>query len=122
MSYEVEDKISKKRFYRLIGGHIEYGEYSKDALEREFKEEVGQDIKIIKKLEVFENLFFYKGEAQHEFVSLFLVEFINKEVYSMKDIVGVEKSVQAFIANWQLISDFRIGKKKIYPPQILKYV
>lgn len=38
------DKIKKEIFYRCIGGGIEFLEKSKDALKREFKEELGIDI------------------------------------------------------------------------------
>ena len=75
LCYHVKDKISKDIFFRLIGGHIDFGESADLALEREFKEEVNQDIKIIEKLDVFENIYFYNGNNCHEFVSLFLVDF-----------------------------------------------
>ena len=57
--YEVNDKVKKKSFFRLIGGHVEFGESASDTLIREFKEEIDQEIKIVQKLEVFENIFIY---------------------------------------------------------------
>ena len=46
LTYKVQDKISSDSFYRLIGGHIEFGEHAKNALKREFQEEINQEIKI----------------------------------------------------------------------------
>ena len=42
--YERKDEISKEIFFRLVGGCIEFGETSKDALIREFQEELSLDI------------------------------------------------------------------------------
>ena len=79
--YKVIDSFDNKSFYRLIGGHIEFGEPASSALKREFKEEVDQDIEIVSHLESFENIFFYKGKTKHEFLSLFKVKFIDKSIY-----------------------------------------
>ena len=68
--YQVTDHVSNNSFFRLIGGHIEFGETAIEALKREFKEETDQEIININSIGVFENIFFYKGEEQHEFVSL----------------------------------------------------
>ena len=38
LAYEVEDEVKKKSFFRLIGGHIEFGESASEALKREFEE------------------------------------------------------------------------------------
>ena len=51
--YKVEDKVKKKSFYRLIGGHIEFGESASNALKREFKEEIGEEIQIVQKLVLY---------------------------------------------------------------------
>ena len=38
------DKVKNKTFYRALGGGIEFTETSKDAIIREFKEEINADI------------------------------------------------------------------------------
>ena len=40
------DKVKKQTFYRALGGGIEFGETSKDAVKREFQEEIHADIKV----------------------------------------------------------------------------
>ena len=54
--YERTDDISKDKFYRLVGGCIEFGELSKDALKREFHEELSLEIINCKLLSIFESL------------------------------------------------------------------
>ena len=120
--YSVEDQIRKKTFFRLIGGHIDFGEEASDALIREFKEEINEDIKIVEQLDVFENLFFYKEGKQHEFVSLFKIEFCNKKMYSKKDIIGNEGPDRCYKANWISIDEFKNKNKVLYPPNIVRYL
>ena len=118
--YKVQDKVKKKSFFRLIGGHIEFGESASDALKREFKEEIDEDIEIIQKLKVFENMFTYKGRDQHEFVSLFEVKFISKKPYEENIIIGHEGPHRTFKARWIDVSDFDGVQKVLYPPEVLE--
>ena len=120
--YEVEDKVKKKTFFRLIGGHIEFGESASAALKREIKEEIDEEIEIIQKLKVFENIFTYKGRSQHEFVSLFEVRFLNKNPYSKNIITGHEGPHRTFKAKWIDVSDFDGIQKVLYPPEVLDYL
>ena len=120
--YKVIDSFDNKSFYRLIGGHIEFGEPASSALKREFKEEVGQDIEIVSHLESFENIFFYKGKTKHEFLSLFKVEFIDKSIYDKDKIVGIEGPDRTFVAKWIPLIEFTENRKYLYPPKVLDYL
>ncbi len=40
------DKIKDQKFYRCLGGGIEFLETSQEALKREYKEELGIDVNI----------------------------------------------------------------------------
>ena len=122
LTYQVIDKISHNSFFRLFGGHIEFGESAVDALKREFKEEINEDIMNINSLGVFENIFFYNGKDQHEFVSLFSCDFVNKEVYNKKEIIGHEGPHRTLNASWISIDQFKSNKKILYPDQILNYI
>ncbi len=117
--YKVVDKVSNKSFYRSIGGHVEFGEDSAQTLRREFKEEINRDILITKKLGIYENIFSYKGEKSHEYVSLYMVEFEDQSVYDMKEIVGNEGPFRQFIASWIPINKFLNNEEIIFPEQTL---
>ena len=122
LAYSVKDTVSEDVFYRLIGGHIEFGEKAEIALKREFKEEIDKDINIIKKIDVFENLYFYNGHHCHEFVSLFLAEFVDDRMYDIDSITGNEGPLRTYEAYWVPVEEFENNDKVLYPPEILKYL
>lgn len=113
------DKVKKQTFYRALGGGIEFGETSKDAVKREFQEEIHADIKVGELLGVTENIFTYQGKTGHEIVFLYSIEIPNdnfKNDYEINDEVGKYNAV------WVDIDDFKSGKKIIYPEGFLKYI
>lgn len=56
------DKVKNETFYRSIGGGIGFLENSKDALKREFREELNIDINVGEFLGISENIFTYNGK------------------------------------------------------------
>ncbi len=56
------DKVKNETFYRCLGGGIEFLEKSKEALKREFLEEINIDISVKDFLEISENIFTYQGK------------------------------------------------------------
>lgn len=72
------DKVKNKTFYRALGGGIEFTETSKDAIIREFKEEINADIIVHNLLGVSENIFTYKGNYGHEIVFTYSIEIPEK--------------------------------------------
>ena len=80
--FEAKDKVNNKAFYRALGGGIEFGETSEEALVREFKEEINADIKVGQLLKVFENIFTYEGVNMHEIIFLYSAEFTDKSWYT----------------------------------------
>ena len=119
--YERKDEISKEKFFRLIGGCIEFGEPSKEALTREFQEELSLDIVNIQLLGIFESIFTFNNKQMHEIVYLYNSQFKAKEIYSKKSIRGYEGE-RKFDAIWVPRVDFINKKEIIYPEKILKYL
>ncbi|RPJ49330.1 MAG: NUDIX domain-containing protein [Chloroflexi bacterium] len=60
--------------YAIPGGHVSFGETSQDALAREFKEETGADIRLIRLFCVGENFFPWGEQRCHQIHLYFLVE------------------------------------------------
>ena len=113
------DKSKKQEFYRGLGGGIEFLEKSKDALKREFKEEINIEIEIGKFLGISENIFNYKGKDAHELI-LFYEAYINDEDYQQEyDLVDDDSESEAI---WVDIDKFKNKELILYPEQIFKYL
>ena len=119
--YEREDEISKESFFRLVGGCIEFGENSREALKREFQEELSLDIINIQLLGIFESIFIFNNKKMHEIVYLYNSEFKAKNIYNKKSVSGYEGESK-FDAIWVPTADFINKKEIIYPGEILKYL
>ena len=119
--YKREDEISKEKFFRLVGGCIEFGERSEEALKREFQEELSLDIINIQLLGIFESIFTFNNKQMHEIVYLYNSEFKAKNIYNKNNIKGYEGE-RKFDASWVPVADFINEKEIIYPEEILKYL
>lgn len=64
-------KLKKENFYFFPGGHLKFGEAIKEALFREFKEELGIEIKKYSLIGVVDNIFLWKRRKHHEFNFVF---------------------------------------------------
>jgi ADP-ribose pyrophosphatase YjhB (NUDIX family) len=64
--YESTDPATGEPFYRLLGGGVEFGEHSREALAREFEEELGVTFVDPALVGTFERVFTFDGEPGHE--------------------------------------------------------
>ena len=119
--YQRQDDITKETFYRLVGGCIEFGETSEDALKREFQEELSLNLSDIRLLESFESIFEFNNNEMHEIVYLFDSKFKDKAIYAKEMIRGIEGK-RIFEARWIPISHFKEKKEIIYPEEIINYL
>ncbi|MGG1661795.1 NUDIX hydrolase [Brevibacillus sp. NRS-1366] len=101
-------------YYRPIGGTIEFGEYSKQTIVREFLEELSVEIKIGRYIGCLENIYRVGDEIGHEITQLYLVEFADRRKYS-KDRFVVREGERTSEAHWVDIDDFITRSKFIYP-------
>ncbi len=84
------DDVKKERFYRPLGGAVEFGELAADALRREIREELGLEIQNPVRLGVIENRFEYRGQRCHEVVFVFDASFADPAVYAMRSLPTCE--------------------------------
>ena len=113
------DKVKDEIFYRCIGGGIEFLENSKEALKREFKEELNIDVNIGNYLGINENIFTYNGKNAHELILFYNVEIKDKDYKEKYHIID---GICETDAMWVDIDKFKNRELKIYPEQMLKYL
>lgn len=82
------------KFYLLLGGSIEYGEYGEDAIIREFKEELSANIENVRYVGMVENIFDSPLGLGHEIVLVYEADFVDKSLYSQKKILGIEADIE----------------------------
>lgn len=120
--FEGYDSIRDITFYRPLGGGIEFGEYSEDALKRELHEEINQDIESLKHLGVIENIFLYYDKPTHEICFVYDGKFTDKNMYKVEEVQGEEDDGVKFRAMWVKLEEFRSGEKLLYPQGLLKII
>lgn len=115
------DPVKQLTFYRALGGGVDFGETSYDALQREFQEELQAELTNIKYLGCLENLFTFNGQQGHEIIQVYQCDFVEPKFYQLEQIVFPEGDRKEK-ALWVDISCFKSGKLKLVPEQFLDYL
>ncbi|MBD2175812.1 NUDIX domain-containing protein [Pseudanabaena sp. FACHB-1998] len=113
-----EDSQNGAIFYRPLGGSIEFGETSQNAIIREIKEEIGADLIDVKLLGVLESLFDFEGERGHEVVFIYDAQLVDKKLYAEKTIIGQETDGSEIVATWQKL-DYFVAQGRLVPEGLL---
>jgi ADP-ribose pyrophosphatase YjhB (NUDIX family) len=72
-------------FHRPLGGHVEFGEYAADTVQREFQEEIGQSLSDARLAGALENIFGWREAVQHEIVFVFTAAFADAAAYEIPE-------------------------------------
>lgn len=113
---EAYDSSKQDYFCRPLGGGIEFGEHSRDAMLREIREELGAEVERLELLAVLENIFLYEGARGHEVVFVYDAEFTDKGMYERDEIQGYEVEADArFIARWQSPEEIKVKNIRLVP-------
>ncbi len=114
------DEIKNELFYRSLGGGIDFGEDSKTALIREFKEEFNAELTNIELLTVIENIFEYNGSKGHEITFLYKADFADESLYQKEKMEILDK--EDTFAEWISIEDIKSGKNTLYPKESIDFL
>src|SRR5262245_32926871 len=98
------DTEKNERFFRPLGGAVEFGESAEAAVRREIQEELGRDIENVVQLGVIENRFQYQGKPWHEIVFVFDASFVDSHVYTERDLPICEPGWDG-PAQWLVLSE-----------------
>jgi len=115
------DPVKQQTFYRAMGGGVDFGETSRDALEREFQEEIQAKLTNIRYLGCLENLFVFDGKPGHEIIQLYQCDFADPKFYQLQQLVFAEGKRKK-TALWVEVSRFKSGELKLVPEQFFDYL
>lgn len=104
--HQFDDPVTQSTVFRPIGGGIEFGETSHDAIVREVQEELGQTISNVRLLGTLENIFTYAGKPGHEIVQLYDARFNDTQLYAQPWLEGSESDGAPFRVQWWPLSSF----------------
>jgi ADP-ribose pyrophosphatase YjhB (NUDIX family) len=117
----VEDSSGQVIGVRPLGGGIEFGETRAEALEREFREELGCSTTVIEPWHTIENIFEHEGNVGHQYVFLANVELGNSRLYAMDRIDFCENDGGRCSASWYSPTQLPTGVH-LYPVGLLDLV
>jgi ADP-ribose pyrophosphatase YjhB (NUDIX family) len=108
------DSVKQKRYFRLLGGHVEFGERADETLRREMQEELATDVDVRQRLDVVENVFTYEGKDHHEVVFIHRARFRDETFNRRDDLRNIEPDKdEPFL--WLPIPEVLNGPVPLYP-------
>lgn len=118
--FEAFDPVKGTPFYRPLGGGVEPGETSADALIREIREELDQEITDLRLLGVLESLFTVGERAGHEIVFVYDGRFCDEGVYDQPALT-VHEATGEVRAVWRDLAAFD-DYHRLVPEKLLTLV
>ena len=113
-----EDVVKGEAFLRLLGGGVEFGEKSLEALRRELQEELGATLKNEKLLSIIENIFEFNGDLMHEVTFLYSAEIVEGYFFESDKFKILDSEKEKF-AEWVSLDDIKEKGIKVYPERAL---
>lgn len=117
-----DDRVSGQSFYRFLGGGIDFGETSIDALKREFQEEIQAELTNIEYLTCLDNIFTCHGKPGHELIQLFRCDFVDPGFYHLDQTYTLIEGEDRHDAIWISIDQVRAGLLNLVPGDCHDYI
>jgi ADP-ribose pyrophosphatase YjhB (NUDIX family) len=114
------DTVKDHRFYRAIGGGVDFGEHAADAAIREWREELDVTLESLRPLGVLENIFTYEGRPGHEVVFAYSARVAEAWIHETESFERVEASGLRHEVVWVPLAELRAGGPPLYPPGLVE--
>ena len=111
------DEVKREAFLRPVGGAVEFGESSLEALRREVREELGAEIIDPVRLGVLENRFTYSGQPGHEIVFVYDAGFEDPDLHARPEL-PLNEPIWDGAARW--IDLDSLPAEPLYPDGLLQ--
>jgi len=111
----LRDDEADETFYRPVGGGIQFGELSEEALVREFQEELSVAVADCELLDTLENTFTFRGTEGHEIWFLYAVDIAEDWPYERDAFEGAEDG-ESFPVEWVVTDD--LHDVTVYPAEL----
>lgn len=95
------DPVKQQLLFRPLGGGVEFGERSSEAIVREIREELDVPIRDVRLLGTLESIFTYLGKPGHEVVQVYDARFEDPALYDKQWLEGQESDGERFRAVWR---------------------
>ncbi|WP_241429962.1 NUDIX domain-containing protein [Halorubrum lipolyticum] len=117
---EIEANDAGGRNYRLLGGGVEFGEHSREALHREFDEELGVTLDDVSPVGTYERVFDHEGRRQHEVWRVYEAAIVEDWPYERAEFSFVEPDLGVELrATWKRPRELRSGPDRLYGETLL---
>ncbi len=114
------DDVKRDDFCRPLGGGINFGETSRDALVREMREELGAEVEGLHLFDVIESIFTYNGQMGHEIAFVYDARFCNRGMYEKDSIECREDNGTRFTAMWLSLDEIHSRRIRLVPDGVEK--
>ena len=112
---EIHDDTGRVTGMRPLGGSVEFGEPWRDALQREFLEELGARIRLLDNYFVMENLYDHHGATGHEIVFLCHAHFTDSIFYQRDSFSYDVNEEETGLATWMTLDELAAKQLELYP-------
>ncbi|ERH09632.1 MAG: NUDIX domain protein [halophilic archaeon J07HX64] len=117
---EMESPETGDLFYRLLGGGVECGEHSREAVVREFDEELAVELVNPTQIGTFERVFSYDGETGHEIWRVYEGQLREAWPYEQESFTFVEPELGTeHLARWMPVERLQDDNTTFYAPEVL---
>jgi len=111
----IDPPPTPRRYYRPLGGGIELGEHSAQAVRREILEELGEPITNLRLLGTLENIYTIQGIIGHQLVQVYDAQFENPALYDQPELYAREDNGDVLRVLWLPLAFFASGDPPLYP-------